>query len=100
MGQWSRGPGREPQKSRSTLIVSLAPSDKQGMRTGPDFEQSMLVAWAAGTVAAQVGCTFFEAVELMEERAAETARTLDEIALDAVERRIRFSVSLRSRQAS
>ena len=91
---------RDPQKCRSTLIVSCAPSDKQGMRTGPDFEHNMLVAWAAGTVAAQVGCTFPEAVELMEERATESGRTLDEIALDAVERRIRFSVSLRSRQAS
>jgi hypothetical protein len=70
------------------------------MQNEPAFEHDMLVAWAAGTVAAQVGCTFHEAVGLMEERAADTGRTLDEIALDAVERRIRFSASLRSRQAS
>jgi len=70
------------------------------MQNEPEFEHDMLVAWAAGTVAAQVGCTFYEAVTLMEERAAETGRTLDEIALDAVERRLRFSASLRSRQAS
>ncbi len=70
------------------------------MQHGPDFEHDMLVAWAAGSVAAQVGCTFDEAVTLMEERAAETGRALDEIALDAVERRIRFGASLRSRQAS
>jgi hypothetical protein len=70
------------------------------MGSGPDFEHNMLVAWAAGTVAAQVGCTFAEAVGLMEDRAADTHRTLEEIALDAVERRIRFSTSLRSRQAS
>ena len=70
------------------------------MRHESDLEHNTLVAWAAGTVAAQVGCTFRQAVALMESRAAETHRTLDEIALDAAERRLRFDELPRSREAS
>jgi AmiR/NasT family two-component response regulator len=59
------------------------------MRLRADFHQNTIVAWAAGTVVAQVNCTLDEAVALMEQRAVETQRSLDEIAVDVVERRIR-----------
>ena len=60
------------------------------MRFRADFDLNTTVAWAAGTVVAQVNCTFDEAVVLMEQRATEACRTLDDIAVDVVERRIRF----------
>jgi hypothetical protein len=37
-----------------------------------------------------MNCTLDQAVALMEQRATETSRTLDDIAVDVVERRIRF----------
>jgi hypothetical protein len=55
-----------------------------------DFDHNTIVAWAAGTVVAQVNCTLDQAFALMEQRATETSRTLDNIAVDVVERRIRF----------
>jgi AmiR/NasT family two-component response regulator len=60
------------------------------MRFRADFHHNTIVAWAAGTVVAQVNCTLDQAVELMEQRAVETRRTLDDIAVDVVERRILF----------
>jgi AmiR/NasT family two-component response regulator len=50
------------------------------------------VAEATNIVAAQVRCTLPEALQLMEERAEETGRTVEEIANEVVEREIRFDV--------
>ncbi len=55
-----------------------------------DLDHNTIVPWAAGTVVAQVNCTLDQALALMEQRATETSRTLEDIAADVVERRIRF----------
>ena len=72
----------------STLGTTV-PINKE-MRPRAAFDHNTLVAWAAGTVVAQMNCTLDQAVALMEQRATETSRTLDDIAVDVVERRIRF----------
>jgi AmiR/NasT family two-component response regulator len=48
------------------------------------------VAQASGMVSVQANCHFTEAIALMEQRAAETGKTLDAIAQAVVDREIRF----------
>jgi len=48
------------------------------------------VARAAGVVVAQTGCSAPEAFGLMRERVARTGRTMQETAVDVIERRVRF----------
>jgi len=50
------------------------------------------VTQATDMVAAQASCTLPEALLLMEARAAETGRSLEEIAKEVVEREVRFDV--------
>ena len=59
-----------------------------GNHSGLDYDT--LIAWAAGTVAAQADCTLNEAVALMLERAMQTHHTLEEIADGVIDRTIRF----------
>jgi AmiR/NasT family two-component response regulator len=61
------------------------------MRTQPHFDHSTTVAFAAGIVAAQAGCTFDEALARMRDRGARSGTTLEEIAIAVCERRIKFS---------
>ena len=60
------------------------------MRNTSMLDQSAVISWAVGTVVAQTGCTPGQALTLMQAHATETSRTLDEIAVDVAERRIRF----------
>ena len=60
------------------------------MEHASDCGQNLLVAWAAGTVAAQVKCTLSQATELIEARVRETHASLDELVLDIIDRRVRF----------
>jgi hypothetical protein len=48
------------------------------------------VARAAGVVVAQTGCSAPEALGLMRERVARTGRTMQETAVEVIERRVRF----------
>jgi hypothetical protein len=48
------------------------------------------VARAAGVVVAQTGCSAPEALGLMRERVTDTGRTMQEIAVAVIERRVRF----------
>ena len=65
-------------------------ADQQQMRNRSDLYQSAVISSAVGTVVAQTGCAPGQALALMETRAVETSRTLDEIAVDVAERRVHF----------
>jgi len=60
------------------------------MRNRSTLQQTTVISWAIGTVVAQTGCAPTEALAQMEARAVETSSTLDELAVDIVERRVRF----------
>jgi AmiR/NasT family two-component response regulator len=55
-----------------------------------DGGQSDRVTQASGMVSVQASCTLPEALVLMETRAQETGRSIEEIANEVVEREIRF----------
>lgn len=55
------------------------------------LDRETLMAWASGVVVAQTSCTVEEAVALMQERAAQTSRTVEAVADDVINRTIRFN---------
>ena len=61
------------------------------MRARRDFDHNTTVAFAAGMVAAQAGCTLEDAVEWMKAQGSKSGRTLEEVATAVCERRIQFS---------
>ena len=54
-------------------------------------EHDLAVCQAQGMICAQVGCTFDEALVLIQERAQVSGRGMEEIADAVVDRRIRFA---------
>jgi AmiR/NasT family two-component response regulator len=60
--------------------VAMAKTDSRSNRIGR----------AVGIVSAQTNCTVDEALLYMQERARRASRTLEEIAIAVVDRRVRF----------
>jgi AmiR/NasT family two-component response regulator len=61
------------------------------MSESPDTDRRDRVTQAAEMVAAQANCSAPEALLLMEARADETGRSIEEIAEEVVEHEVRFN---------
>ena len=73
----------EPAQTSAGAVVTLIPLPDWACH-GDD------VARAAGVVVAQTGCSAPEALSLMRDRVACTGRTMQEMAVAVIERRVRF----------
>jgi AmiR/NasT family two-component response regulator len=60
------------------------------MAGGPEEHLSYRIHQATGMVAAQVGCDIDEALARLRIRATATGRTLEDMALDVLDREVRF----------
>jgi hypothetical protein len=73
----------EPAQTSAGAVATLIPLPDWACH-GDD------VARAAGVVVAQTGCSAPEALGLLREHAARTGRTMQDLAVAAIERRLRF----------